>query len=88
MPRSERHRDRLLQGPGAVYTIATAAALLPVSDQEARVWLREQGLIRELSGRCVVIWSEVLDALRDGGPDSPQPVSIRTAPRRIKLDPL
>ena len=87
MARSERHRDRLLQGTGAVYSVTTAASLLPVSDQEARAWLQEQDLIRELNGRRVVVWADVLDALRDNGL-SPTPLSATVPLRRLKLDPL
>ena len=54
---------RLALGAAAVVSAATAAELLPIRDAEARQWLRDRDLVRELLGRPVVRWGDVLDAL-------------------------
>ncbi len=74
---SQAHRDRLAQGPAAVYSLAQAARLLPMDDRQARDWLVRHGLVRELEGRRVVIWGEVLEELQRQAPR-------RTPPRRRK----
>ena len=68
MSRSGRHEERLLQGAGAVFSRSQAAALLPVADSTAFHWLTGQGLVRFLAGKPVVIWGDVLDALREPSP--------------------
>jgi len=74
------HR-RLLLGPGAVLSLNEAAALLPFSDAKARRWLRSRGLVRDLEGRSVVRWLDVLFHPELGGPlDAPPP-----APPRARL---
>ena len=90
MAGSARHADRLRLGVGAVLTVAEAAALLPVADRDARSFLRRKGLVRDLDGRAVVRWLDVLDALAaDAGPASPAP-SLPAGPplRRARLDPI
>lgn len=51
-------------GPAAVLPVAEAAALLPLGDTDARDWLTSRGLVLALRGREVVIWGDVLDAIR------------------------
>lgn len=51
-------------GLGAILTLNEAAALLPIADDEARAWLKAQGLIRYLAGRPCVLWMDVAEALR------------------------
>lgn len=55
---------RLALGAAAVLALGDAARLLPMSDGEARAWLHDQGLVRDLAGRDVVVWGDVIDALR------------------------
>ena len=62
---SKRHQDRLRLGRDAIVSLSDAAALLPMSDDEARDWLRASGLVRDFHGRHVVLWGEVLDAIRE-----------------------
>lgn len=87
-PYSARHQDRLALGAAAVVTVATATSLLPLGDKEARTWLRDRGLVRDLLGRQVVVWGDVLDALKgdDGGPTEERPP--RVALPRTRLEPV
>ena len=72
--RSSRATVRLALGDAAVLTPAQAAQLLPIGDTEARAWLHEAGLVRLLRGREVVIWGDVLQALRDA-PTTTEPTA-------------
>jgi hypothetical protein len=89
MAGSIRHAQRLSMGAGAVLTLNEAAALLPVSDSDARGWLRRAGLVSFLSGRPVVVWAAVLAELRAGAEpgDSAPPPALVPFPR-VNLDPL
>ena len=58
--------DRLALGLGAVLSLSAAARLLPVSDADARSWLRARGLVSDLDGRAVVVWQRVCAALAAG----------------------
>ncbi len=70
--------SRTSLGAAAVLSVTEAARLLPWRDAEARAWLREKGLVRAVPGkRPVVLWSEVLDALR--GDEEGERVVRRTA---------
>ena len=84
MPGSKRHRDRLIMGRGAILSVQSAVGLLPVADAIARSWLVERGLVGYLAGRRVVVWAEVMDALRAG--DTPVPKPRAGVPlARVKL---
>ena len=74
--RSAKRRET---GLGAVYPLAEAVALLPMSDADARRWLREQGLVANIDGRDVVAWHRVTEALYDddGEPQAPTPPPAR-----------
>lgn len=77
--------ERLALGADAVLPLQQAAALLPMADREAREWLRDRGLVRQLAGRDVVIWGDITDALRAN--ETPPP-SVPSPPRphgRIRL---
>ena len=76
-------------GAGAVLTVNEAVGLLPVSDREARLWLAGRGLIRDLAGRPVVVWRDVLAALSEGeDPEgSTSPPFLPPLPR-VSLKPL
>lgn len=76
---SERAKARRAMGVAAVLTVSQAAALLPATDAEADRWLREHGLVRRWLEREVVIWGEVLDAIRGG--EAPETGSSR---RRVR----
>lgn len=83
----EREAARLLLGMASVLSPRRAAELLPWRDSEARRWLRAQGLILTVGGRELVIWGDVLEALRReaDGPEDPPPTP-RVAPLpRVKL---
>ena len=58
--------------PGSVLPVATATSLLPGAPDDVLAWLEEQGLIVELLGSPVVIWGDVLIAIR--GERQPKPV--------------
>jgi hypothetical protein len=47
-------------GPAAIITPTVAASWLPLSDADARNWLRQNDLIHDLDGRAVVVWGEVV----------------------------
>lgn len=59
-------------GPCSVVDVAAAAEMLGGADVE--VWLREQGLVHQLRDRGLVIWGDVLEALRNIGKRPRQPV--------------
>lgn len=80
-PREGAGQRRLLLGVGAVLSLNEAAALLPFSDAEARRWLRSRGLVRDLEGRSVVRWLDVLFHADLGGPVEPAP----PGPARARL---
>lgn len=65
---------RLQLGDAAVLPVTEAAKLLPIRTDDALSWLREEGLVRVLSGREVVIWGDVLIRLRHSVVDTPAPV--------------
>ncbi len=67
MADSERHWQRLAQGNAAVFSVSAAAALLPMKDLRAMVWLQESGLVKDLCGKPVVIWGDVVSALKKEG---------------------
>lgn len=71
--------DRLALGRAAVLSVGRAAELLPIGEERARRWLMEQGLVRELAGRFVVVWGDVLDGLGSEGKAEPK----RTAPKKL-----
>ena len=63
---------RLSQGIGAVYSVETAAALIPWNDAQARAWLHAEGLVQNRNGHKYVRWVDVLEAL---GPELQQPTA-------------
>ena len=83
---------RLALGTGAVVSLAEAAALVPLADAEARRWLQAQGLVRELEGRRVVRWLDVLWHPALGGPPADGEAPDASGPRvriaRSTLAPL
>jgi hypothetical protein len=70
MTRSEL---RVQLGDAAVVTVHEAAKRLPITDSDAEQFLRERGLVRSLKGKEVVIWGDVLAALRGS---SSSPISL------------
>jgi len=72
---------RLLLGVAAVLTPAQAAELLPWRDADAREWLDRAKLVRRVDGREVVIWGDVILALRGeekaNKPPAPEPPTRR-----------
>lgn len=60
----DRFSERVALG---VLGLSDAIAALPVRDSEARTWLVDSGLVRDLCGRQVVLRDELVDAIRDRG---------------------
>lgn len=50
--------------PAGVYPLREAARHVGMRESVARNWMRKAGLARTVEGREVVIWGDVLDALR------------------------
>lgn len=72
-----RAAARLTLGAAAVLPVAQAVQLMPLGDARARRWLRSRGLVRDLDGAEVVIWGDVLEALRaTTEPTAPQPPRV------------
>ena len=71
---------------------AQAAILLPMNDREARCWLRHNGLVHDLEGRRVVVWGDVLAAIRKSDEESNTTPTITVTPtpvlHRAKLEPI
>jgi hypothetical protein len=77
---------RALLGSSAIISPTVAASWLPLSDSDARRWLRENSLIRDLDGRAVVVWGEVVACVSKCDPAAPR---IPTHPLpRVSLRPL
>jgi len=53
--------------PGCVLSVEDAILNLPGPPDEVHAWLKRQGLIIEFVGSSVVIWGDVLSALRVKG---------------------
>jgi hypothetical protein len=83
---SARDQDRLQLGGGAILSLDRAAQLLPISDQEARAWPRERGLVRVLLGRQVVIWGRVVEEIDRGGERAEVRTGAQRKPRRRRSD--
>ena len=81
--RDSRHAQRLALGAAAVLSESAAIDLLPLARPEAQAWLRDQGLVRHLRGRRVVVWGDVLEALRN--PVVPAPGASKPKPRSSSL---
>lgn len=80
---------RLTLGVAAVISVAEAAALLPFADAEARRWLHEQRLVRELAGRRVVRWLDVVFHPALGGvPTDVEPLPAPAPRVRLARTPL
>jgi hypothetical protein len=76
-----RDESRLALGAAAVMTPRQAAELLPWGDSSALQWLQSRGLVHVVDGRRVVIWGDVLDAIRGRPQDEQVPTpAIRLAP--------
>ena len=80
MSREPVRERRLKLGGAAVLSLEEAAEYVPISDAAAKAWLIDHGLVLDLDGRRVVIWGDVLDALRRR--EQAEPQSASPAPRR------
>lgn len=76
---TSRTPARTALGAAAVLSEAEAVALLPGRDSVARAWLRERGLVRVTPLGRVVVWGEVVDALRAGDEAPPPLAPLRRA---------
>lgn len=77
---TRRAELRAAMGRDALLTPAEAVERLPIRDEEAASWLRREGLVHQLLGREVVVWGDVLDAIRRGQGEPPPPPTHQ--PRR------
>lgn len=74
MSRSREIRER--QGEAGVLSLDHAIEALPVGRERAREWLERHDLIRTLDGAQVVIWGDVLAALRADRPRAPSAITF------------
>ena len=77
--------------PAAVVSVSRALEALPWRRSVAKAWLHRSGLVRRgRGGREVVVWGDVLDALRDSGPvgDSSRKQPPPLPRRRARPNPL
>ena len=70
--------QRLVVSSSAVVSVGQAARLLPIAPKDARRWLRKRGLIRDLAGRSVVVWGDVVHELSR---PAHEPPAVRALPR-------
>lgn len=75
-------------GSSATLTLGEAVALLPVQDAEAREWLRGNGLVRDLLGREVVVWGDVVDAIKAGNDPTVCGSKESSKPKAVKAPAL
>jgi len=68
---------------GTVLSLQQAARHLPMRDKDALKWLRDRNLVRDLDGRRVIIWGDVLECLR-GTTDAADTPTPPTPPRAAK----
>jgi hypothetical protein len=79
--------ERLALGEAALLSPSQAARMIGGNEAETMEWLRSRGLVRTIPGlgRKVVIWGEVLEAIRQ--PEAaPEPQRGRGSLRRARLD--
>ena len=84
---SDRARARRELGMGAVISLYQAAQLLPLPDEEAVELLRREGVVLRVRGREIVVWADVVEALRRVGQAPPDQAQARaaTVPRGGRL---
>ena len=61
----DRIERAVMEFRGGIFRFSTAVKLLPIRDAAARRWLRREKLVRDLEGREVVVWDEVVDRLSE-----------------------
>lgn len=80
--KTTRSEKRRAMGLGALFPLAEAVAHLPMSDSDARRWLRQEGLVGQADGREVVAWHRVVEAAYKAEADSttaPLPPTARSS---------
>lgn len=77
---SRRRQLRIALGAAAIVSVDDAASRLPMDDSDARAWLRRHKLVRDLDGRAVVRWADVLAAL-DAPPEQARRAASGPIPR-------
>jgi hypothetical protein len=60
-----------------ILRVEQAVRRLPMRSQDARAWLRNTGLLRDLDGREIVVWGDVIRHLRACSSAVPKPASHR-----------
>ncbi len=76
--------DRLRMSGAAVLPMRQAASLLSMRDGDALRWLKREGLVRDLDGRKMIVWGDVVDRLRAVRPDG-TPTPHTTKPVRTRM---
>lgn len=79
--------DRLALGSAAVVSVERASELLPIARGRARQWLHDRGLVVQLAGRPVVVWGDVLEALRAEHTRPKRRPRPAAAPLPVAVDP-
>ena len=81
----ERDKARLIVGPGAVLSVSRAVELLPMRDAAARAAIEAAGIVRNVDGKRLIVWSDILEYVlrREDEPEAARP---KRAPlKRAKL---
>ena len=73
-------------GADAVLSLQQASRLLPLGDRAARAWLRDEGLVRRIQGREVVVWGDVLNRIREDE-ETPAAAAVSRGRVRLPMDP-
>lgn len=85
--RDQPRRPRGL-GPCDVLTVPEAIAVLGMREPDAKRWLAEHSLVREVAGRPRVIAGDLTEAIRDAGrkgPDARAVAPVRRLPLSKRL---
>ncbi len=77
--------SRLALGRAAALSISQASALLPLRDSVARRAIEAAGIVRNVDGKRLVVWGDVLDVVLQRQ-DEPAAQKPKRAPlKRAKL---
>ena len=80
-----RDEARLIVGPGAVLSVSRAVELLPMRDAAARAAIEAAGIVRNVDGKRLVVWGDVLDVVLQRQEEGEAPKPKRAPLRRAKL---
>ena len=71
---------RFIISPGAIVSLQQAAMLLVFEKRDARAWLLQQGIVRDVAGRSLVVWADVMDAVRNSPEKQRRVARLRREP--------